>query len=248
MIDQCVTAAQAAITYKFTDENLLAVALTHASVADDRLDSNERLEFLGDAVLGVVVSDRIFRWYPEMLEGEMTKLKSTVVSRQTCAAIASNMGLDDALLLGKGMRTQAELPPSLAAAVFESIIAAIYIDGGFKEAESFILEHVDPIIERAAECGHQENFKSVLQQFAQQQQSESPQYRVLDEKGPDHAKCFKVGVELGGRNFDSAWGQSKKRAEQLAALNALQALGVVEETDDGLLRVVDPGFEEDESA
>jgi ribonuclease III len=240
MINKCVVAAQATLNYQFKDAALLGLALTHASVAETRLDSNERMEFLGDAVLGFVVSDRIFSLYPDMLEGEMTKLKSTVVSRQTCATIAIEMGLDDALLLGKGMRGQAELPSSLAAAVFETIIAAIYLDGGFDEAAAFILEKVDPIIERAAECGHQENFKSVLQQFAQQQHAESPQYRILDEKGPDHAKCFKVGVEVSGQRFESAWGQSKKQAEQLAALNALQRLGLIEKADDGQLHVVEP--------
>ncbi len=240
MIDQCVAAAQAALSYQFKDAALLAKALVHASVAETRLDSNERMEFLGDAILGMVVSDRIFQLYPDMLEGEMTKLKSTVVSRQTCAIIAIEMGLDDALLLGKGMRSQAELPPSLAAAVFESIIAAIYIDGGYQDAEAFILQQVDPFIERASECGHQENFKSVLQQFAQQQHAESPLYHILDETGPDHAKCFKVGVEVGGQQFESAWGQSKKQAEQLAALNALHELGVIVESEDGHLHVVEP--------
>ncbi|MCH8270717.1 MAG: ribonuclease III [Planctomycetes bacterium] len=240
MIDECVTAAQRVLSYKFNDLSTLAEALTHASIADNRVDSNERLEFLGDAVLGMVVSECVFRRYPDLLEGEMTKLKSTAVSRQTCANIAREIGLDSALLLGKGMRTHSELPQSLAAAVFETVIAAIYLDGGYPAAEAFILEHLDPIIEQAAQCGHQENFKSVLQQHAQQQHAEPPQYRVLDEKGPDHAKCFKIGVELHGRRFEAAWGQTKKRAEQTAALNALRELGIVEQTEDGLLRVVQP--------
>jgi len=239
MSEDLLSQAQSAIGHNFDNPKLLERSFTHASVTESRLESNERLEFLGDAVLGLVVSERIFRLYPDMLEGEMTKLKSTVVSRQTCADIARKLGLDELLVLGKGMRNQSEIPQSLAAASLESVIAAVYLDGGFEAAERFILQHTDDLIRQAAECGHQENFKSVLQQYAQRMHSETPTYRVLDEKGPDHAKAFKVGVELSGHKFEPAWGQSKKRAEQLAALNALRHLGIVEENTDGRLRVVE---------
>jgi len=142
-------------------------------------------------------------------------------------------------VLGKGMQRSEAMPPSLAAAVFESLIAALYLDGGYAAAEKFIGPLLDPLISRAAASGHQENFKSVLQQHAQQSDMESPAYRVLDEKGPDHAKCFKICVEMGTRRFEASWGQSKKQAEQAAALNALTELGLVQKMEDGYLRIAD---------
>jgi ribonuclease-3 len=220
--------------------------LTHASVATNRLESNERLEFLGDSVLGLVVSERIYHRYPALLEGEMTKIKSTAVSRQTCALIARSLGLDEMLLTGKGMQGPDAMPQSLAAAVFESVIAAVYLDGGYEAAERFIGPLIDPVIERAANSGHQENFKSVLQQHAQQSSQPTPAYRILDEKGPDHAKCFKVCVEMGARRFTPAWGQSKKQAEQTAAMHALTELGLLTHTADGHVQVADNGEAMDE--
>lgn len=237
--DDTLDAVQAALRYVFRDSDLLARALTHASVSDSRIDSNERLEFLGDAVLGLVVSERVYHRFPEYLEGELTKIKSAVVSRQTCAEIAAHLGLDRAMVIGKGLRTQHELPSSLAAAVLESVIAAIYLDGGYAACERFLAPLVDPVIERAAECGHQENYKSVLQRHAQQVLGLMPSYRVLDEKGPDHQKCFKICVELNGERYEPAWGQSKKRAEQQAALNALNALGLIQPRGDGRYHVVE---------
>ncbi len=231
--------AQAALGYQFQDTDLLARALTHASIATTRAESNERLEFLGDSVLGLVTSERIFQRFPALLEGEMTKIKSSAVSRQTCAMLARSLGLEEMLVLGKGMQTSTEMPQSLAAAVLESVIAAIYLDGGFEAARRFVTPLIDPLIERAFASGHQENFKSVLQQHSQQNGLETPTYRVLDEKGPDHAKCFKVGVEIGARKFEASWGPSKKQAEQAAALNALQELGVVHRTPEGHLVVTE---------
>jgi ribonuclease-3 len=232
-----IEAAQRALGHSFADPSLLVRALTHASIAEQRALSNERMEFLGDSVLGLIASERIYQRYPDLLEGEMTKIKSTAVSRQTCAMIARSLGLDELLVTGKGMQGADAMPQSLAAAVLEAVIAAIYLDGGYAAAEKFIGPLVDPVIERAAISGHQENFKSVLQQHAQQAGLDTPAYRILDEKGPDHAKCFKVCVEIGGRKFNSSWGQSKKQAEQAAALNALSELGLVEQTSDGHVKV-----------
>lgn len=229
---------QTRIGHTFADQDLLRRALTHASVTDQRKDSNERLEFLGDAVLGLVCCELIFSLYPEFLEGEMTKIKSTVVSRQTCAAISRDLGLDTALTLGKGMQGFRTLPPSLAAATLESIVAAIYFDAGPEAVRAFLVPILTPLVHRAADSGHQENFKSVLQQYAQQHYGKSPSYHVLDEKGPDHAKCFEVGVEIDGRKFQSCWGASKKQSEQQAALNALGELGVTTQEGNGLVRVV----------
>ncbi len=231
------SAAEQAIGHVFTDEAVLEMALTHASTAESNLKNNERLEFLGDAVLGLVVVHLLFRKYPKMREGDMTKIKSHAVSRETCAAIAKDLGLEKHLILGKGMQGTRSLPPSLAAAALESIIGAIYLDGGYPAAEKFILPLIEDVVSKAAASGHQQNFKSVLQQYAQQEFDATPSYRILDEQGPDHAKCFKIGVEIAGRKFEPCWGATKKKAEQDAALSALRELGLVEE-EDGELRVV----------
>lgn len=238
---QIVQSAQRALGYEFKNPDLIVRALTHASIAETKTDSNERMEFLGDSVLGLIVSERIYHRFPTLLEGEMTKIKSTAVSRQTCAMIARTLGLDELLVTGKGMQTAEAMPHSLAAAVLEAVIAAVYLDGGFAAAEGFVGPLVDPLIERAASSGHQENFKSVLQQHAQQTDQDTPVYRVLDEKGPDHAKCFKVCVEIGAHRFTPSWGQSKKQAEQTAALNALTELGLVQTTEDGHVRITSTG-------
>lgn len=224
---------QVVLGRQFQDQSLLIRAFTHSSVASHRLESNERLEFLGDSVLGLVACQRIFDRYPDLLEGDMTKIKSAAVSRRTCARIARRIGLHQYLVLGKGMQGHTNLPQSLPAAVFEAVIGALYLDGGFPAAEAFLIPLLDPIIEAAADSGHQQNFKSVLQQYAQQNLERSPGYRTLDEKGPDHAKCFKVCVEIGEQRFAAVWGQSKKQAEQQAALSALVELGIAIEHENG---------------
>lgn len=220
--------AQQAVQYQFEDQDLLLTALTHASVANTRLESNERLEFLGDAVLGLVVCQELYNRYGRYLEGELTKIKSVVVSRKVCADIAEEIGLGDLLFLGKGMRDRNGLPLSLKAAAFEALIAAVYLDAGLEAARKFILQHVQRHIEEAANSQTQRNYKSYLQQYAQQHLSATPQYQSLDEQGPDHSKCFEVCVIVGQRRFPSAWGPSKKEAEQKAAFRALQELDLTE--------------------
>lgn len=233
---------QQAVEHRFNDSALLKLALTHASVAESRSASNERLEFLGDAVLGLVVCDYLYRTYPQYLEGDLTKIKSTVVSRKTCAEIAGKLKLATALYLGKGMTTGLGVPESLAAAAFESIIAALYIDAGLEPTRAFILKHLVPHIVRAVQSEHQHNYKSQLQQHAQKDLLATPQYELLDEKGPDHSKCFEVAVNIGGRRFTSAWGTSKKEAEQRAAYNALASLNLLSADD------LPPGGAGDEGA
>jgi ribonuclease-3 len=228
------------LDHHFSDRDLLERALTHASLVDSRLHSNERLEFLGDAVLGLVVCSYLYDQYDDLLEGEMTKIKSTVVSRRACAEIAEAMGFDELLRLGKGMTRHASLPGSVLAAVFESLVGALYLDGGIEKAREFILRMMKPRIEEAARSGHQHNFKSVLQQTAQQTLGQTPQYVVLDEKGPDHAKCFEVAVEIGARRFGSCWGPSKKQAEQDAALQALKELGFAVSDGNGEISIRSP--------
>lgn len=225
------------IDYRFQDQTLLAQALVHASIATVRTASNERLEFLGDAILGAVVCEHLYRRFPNDLEGELTKIKSLAVSRRVCAEIAAELGLADAVQLGKGMGERTNLPQSLLAALFESVIGAVYLDGGIGPARTIVLRLLDARIDVAARLGHQQNFKSVLQQALQQRELGTPVYVVLGEEGPDHAKCFEICVELGSRRFKPRRAMSKKAAEQDAALEALVELGVVERDEAGEIRV-----------
>jgi ribonuclease-3 len=215
---------QSVLRYRFQNPTYLREALTHASGANHRLVSNERLEFLGDAILGAIVCSLIFRKYPDYLEGELTRIKSVVVSRRTCAKISHALGLDEFLVMGKGMGSQDETPSSVLADVFESLIGAIYLDGGMDAAEQFILRHLEAEIDATVEGQGGINYKSNLQQVAQRQFGETPTYPLLDEKGPDHSKCFQISAQIGRQRYAPAWGRNKKDAEQRAAMNALSQL------------------------
>lgn len=227
MDNDALERCQVTLGYQFADPTLLVSALTHASIATTRLQSNERLEFLGDAILGMVVCRYLFEKYPEYLEGELTKIKSSVVSRKTCSEISEEIGLPEFLFLGNGIAGRSKLPTSLSAAALESFIAAMFLDAGLDRTSEFILKHFVSHIDAAVASEHQHNYKSQLQQFAQKNSGDTPSYEVLDEKGPDHAKCFEIAVCIGGRRFKSAWGPSKKDAEQKAALNALIELELI---------------------
>lgn len=213
--------------YEFSNRDLLHKAFTHSSAVDNRLFSNERLEFLGDSILGMVICQDLFERFPDYLEGDLTQIKSMLVSRRACAKIIKQLSLQKFLRVGKGMNGSRALAGSLAAGVMESLIAAIYIDGGFEAARSFILRMFDSLIEQANAEQVRGNFKSMLQQYAQQHLNLTPIYELLDEKGPDHDKCFEVEAVVGVRRFPSAWGTNKKDAEQKAAFNALVELGIV---------------------
>lgn len=225
------------LQYTFQDRTLLERCLTHASIARTRLESNERLEFFGDAILGAVVCELLYREFPEETEGELTRIKSAVVSRTTCARLSRELGLDRYLMLGKGLGGYQSVPHSVMAAVFESLIAGIYLDGGYPAASVFVARIVQPEIQRVVASAHGDNFKSLLQQYVQRTQSEPPTYLLLDEKGPDHSKCFEIAVQLGDRRFASAWGPNKKVAEQRAAERAwceLHSLPVPENDGQGI--------------
>jgi ribonuclease III len=215
---------QQRIGYRFKNEGFLLSALTHASGAEHRLASNERMEFLGDAILGAIVCEMLYHQYPEYLEGDLTRIKSIVVSRSTCAKLSEALGMQEFLILGKGMTTHPSVPPSLLSDVFESMVAAIYLDGGDAAARKFVTEYVGPEIELAAEGVVGNNYKSLLQQLAQREHGTTPTYQLLDEKGPDHSKCFKVAAQIRGHLYQAAWGRNKKEAEQRAARNALNQL------------------------
>lgn len=218
--------------YRFKSVALLEAAMTHSSSADTRLESNERMEFLGDSVMGLVVCHHLYERLPNSMEGELTKIKSAVVSRRVCAQVADELGLGDYLKLGQGIDNGELLPRSLAAAVLESVIGAVYLDGGYEAARDFVLRHMGDVLQEAIDSQHQFNYKSQLQQYAQRVMNATPHYELLDEKGPDHAKCFEIAVVIGPQRFQSAWGPSKKEAEQKAAKIALIALRQLEPEDE----------------
>jgi len=221
---QVLAFCQRVLDYTFRDIRYLRAALTHASGADHRLASNERLEFLGDAILGAVVCEMLYLRFPEFQEGDLTRIKSVVVSRRTCAKITQGLNLQEFLTLGKGMGSQELTPSSVMADVFESLVGAIYLDGGMDAAKRFITRHLGPEVDATAGGESGANYKSHLQQVAQRQFGATPTYSLLDEKGPDHLKCFKIAAQIGPRRYAPAWGASKKDAEQRAAMNALSQL------------------------
>src|SRR3954470_355831 len=217
ILEEC----QDAIGYRFQKPELLRAALTHTSGANTRAASNERLEFLGDSVLGLVTCEQLFLRLPDYQEGDLTKVKSVVVSRKTCAKFSQEIGLGDFLFLGKGVSNYGDIPSNMLADVFESLVAAIFLDGGWDEAKRFVLEYIQPEIERVARDAISANAKSQLQTVTQREYGGTPRYFLLDEQGPDHNKCFKVAAQVNDDRFPAAWGNTKKDAELKAAMNAL---------------------------
>lgn len=212
------------LQYSFVDRRLLQAALRHASLTGSRLESNERLEFLGDAFLGLVTCEHLYTIFPERSEGELTELKSKLVSRSACARMTRRIGLNRFMQLGKGVKRGNILPDSLMANVFESVIAAIYLDGGYPAGKAFVLRQLDAELTETLAGEIEKNFKSTLQEYCQKQFGESPTYQVIASRGPDHNKLFSVAAILGTRRFPAAWGINKKAAEQRAAGNALAEL------------------------
>lgn len=220
----------------FHRPELALMAITHSSGANHRECSNERLEFLGDAILGFTTCQYLYQNYPDWQEGDLTRVKSMVVSRQTCAEWAASLRIDELLVVGKGVGSPGQLPPSLLANSFESIVAAIFLDAGMAAAQAFLWPRVSAKADEAAGLDAEANFKSALQQLAQREFGRPPTYLVVNESGPDHDKTFSVQVQLGARRFEPAGGKNKKQAEQRAAGMALRELER-EMTED-------PGFSE----
>ncbi|MCL2004886.1 MAG: ribonuclease III [Planctomycetaceae bacterium] len=210
--------------YTFRNPELLRTALTHASGADTPCQSNERMEFLGDAVLAYVICDYLYEKLPNSLEGDMTKVKSSVVSRATCHKICKQLGLDKFLILGRGLGYANRIPDSIFANTLEAFIAAVYLDGGIEEVRQFILRvFQEDIAEMLQDCDAH-NHKSILQTYCQKHEGYTPEYKVLNVKGPEHRKTFNVQVCVGRKTYPPAWGITKKEAEQRAAENALADL------------------------
>lgn len=219
---------ESALGYTFADRELLRRALTHRSFAHERglTNHNESLEFLGDAVLGMLVAERIVQRRPELDEGAMTRLRSSLVSTRNLSREAATLNLGECLLLGRGEeRSGGRTKPSLLADAYEAVVAAMYLDGGIRVVRSLVRRVFGKRIDDSSvRTGAHGDPKTTLQELVQAQGWLLPHYRLIDEHGPDHDRTFTVEVVINGSVRGSGSGSSKKRAEQEAAMQALQAL------------------------
>ena len=210
--------------WRFLDRRHLVQALTHGSARSGNCPSNQRLEFLGDAILGMVVSLLIFADDPEREEGPMTKAKAQAVSRRSLGIVAAAIGVEDCLIVGKSFENPEEKRGSMIADAVEALIAAVFLDGGFHAAFQFVERHFRPLVDEASVAPGEQDSKSRLGQWTQHRGLGLPQYRVVSIEGPDHALVFEVEVLVGGERRASGKGGSKKAAEKLAASRALEVL------------------------
>ncbi len=216
-----------AIGYRFQNISLLQNALAHSSYANERwhnsLLSNERLEFLGDSILGMTVADHLYRNFPDRSEGELTRMRADMVCEGTLAAVADRIGLGQHLLLGRGEEQGGgRCRASILADAVESIIAACYLDGGFGAAADFIRRFI--LCDVPVQKMHNVDYKTTLQELIQQKKDQVLSYALVGQSGPDHDKEFTVEVSLNGKAVGRGTGRSKKRAEQAAAHAAIEKL------------------------
>ena len=215
------------LPHTFRDEALLEEALTHASTG--RTPDNERLEFLGDAVLDLVVAEELYRRDPSRAEGELTERKAAVVSRRALAEAARDLGLGELAHFGPGITDRLALPRSVLANLYEAVLGAVYLDDGLEAARRFALQTLERILANAERSvSSDRNPKQTLQQLCQQADGEPPSYVLLDERGESHARAFRVAVRHGDETFPSAWGRTRKEAERWAAHEALLRFGTSE--------------------
>lgn len=215
------------IEYSFSDKSLLVLALTHSSYANEMKkgnhENNERLEFLGDAVLDMVVSEYMYRSFPKMPEGELTKLRAAVVCEASLAALSRRLGVGRCILLGKGEEsTGGRNRDSILADAFEAIIGAVCIDGGIEAVNRFIMRFMTEQISETKNTFKNLDCKTYLQEVIQKISKVPLRYKIVDEQGPDHNKMFVAEVTHDGRRLGTGSGKSKKEAEQSAANNALE--------------------------
>ncbi len=216
-----------AIGYQFRNITLLQNALSHSSYANERwhdsLKSNERLEFLGDSVLGMLVADYLYRTFPDRPEGELTRMRADMVCEKTLATVANRLGLGQHLMLGKGEELGGgRSRDSILADAVESVIAACYLDGGMTAAVQFIQKFI--LVNVPVTKLHNADYKTALQELVQQKKNQVLSYNLVGESGPDHDKQFRVELTLNGEVVGTGIGSSKKRAEQAAAHAAMQQL------------------------
>lgn len=214
--------------YTFSNRNILTRAFVHSSFINEHkalsLKHNERLEFLGDSVLNLIVTEYLFRNFPDITEGELSALRSHIVSAPSCTEFVQKLGCGKYILVGKGEQINAgRSKTSIMADLFEAILGAIYLDGGLEKTRLFFFHHFSPIIEKMV-SQPQMNFKARLQEHIQKTKHQIPHYLVLEESGPDHEKKFVIGVYIMDTLIGTGSGTSKKEAEQSAAKDALERL------------------------
>lgn len=217
---------ETSLGYTYRDENLLKTALSHSSYANEKfqnsLYSYERLEFLGDSILGFVTANYLYTTFPEKHEGELTRIRAELVCEQTLAKVAREIHLGDYLLLGHGEKQSGgENRASILCDVMESLIAAAYLDGGFESAKGIITRLILPHL---IDVINTRDYKTELQELIQRKRGQSLTYELIGESGPDHCKAFSVRVLLNGEPIGEGSGTSKKRAEQAAAAQAIAQL------------------------
>ena len=220
------------LDYKFKNQEFLQEALTHPSFQNIKLNNkatnNQRLEFLGDAVLDLIVTERLYRKLTSFSEGKLTKIKSIIVSKDTLAKWAIHLSLGKYILLGKGEDlTGGRKKLSILADCFEALLGAMYLDSGIIKTKKIILPLIKEEIELIIKGKYEEDFKTLLQEISQKKMKCLPEYRLIKEKGPDHKKIFCVEVRLKKVTYGTGDGENKKEAEQDAAKDALKKLKVI---------------------
>lgn len=217
------------INYTFKNKNYLKIALTHSSYANEKkekLKHNERLEFLGDSVLSIVVSDYIFKHCTNMPEGDLTRIRAALVCEKALSQFAKQINLGDFLYLSYGeKRNGGQNRPSILCDAFEAVIAAMYLDSGLETARKFILKFVVPKLKSPKTLISGQDYKTKLQEIIQKNPEEKLSYELIDEKGPDHNKHFVVAVKINSNVVAKGGGKSKKEAEQQAARETLALMG-----------------------
>lgn len=212
--------------YTFQDPKLLENALTHSSCANEsrgKLQSNERLEFLGDSILGMVVADHLYRNHPDLPEGELTRIRAALVCEESLVEVAQALGLGQYLRLGKGEEAGGgRQRPSIRADAVEAVLAAVYLDGGIGSARKIIQKYI--LSREVAGLTKPHDYKTALQELVQRESGQVLRYRLTGEEGPDHNKRFFVAVDLNGTCVGAGNGRSKKEAEQMAAKAAIEIL------------------------
>lgn len=222
-MDKRLAECQRVIGYHFANPELLEIALTHSSLRSPDRECNERLEFLGDSVLGLVITEELYRLLPDQAEGELTRIKSAVVSRGALYRASTKLGLARFADFARGVGRRHELPVSVIANLVESVIGAIYLDAGYFPAREFVLRHLGDELDDTLNDRGAKNYKSLLQHDAQQNVSSTPTYRMVEEEGPHHRKQFTVAAVIQGQEWGRGAGATKKEAEQEAARKALEA-------------------------
>ncbi len=225
-MDNSIEEVEAILGYVFKDKNILVTGLTHSSYANDYLGSstkgNERLEFLGDAILDMVISADLYDRFPEKQEGFLSKLRAEIVCTEALAEVAEHFKLNEYMLMGKGEEAKGgRYRHSITSDLVEALIAAVYMDGGFENAQRIVHRLMDNTVEKGCRNMLHSDSKTKLQERCQKNGGEAPVYRIIKEEGPDHDKTFTAGVFIGGKQIAEGVGKTKKEAESAAAADAL---------------------------